>query len=179
MLSLCVAMLVSTFSILANTCPMLCSIPFVFFPIFYAFRCRCNTSQLFVTYLQCCFDDFPCCCLKLFLSIPSNAFQCSIVLQRVWICSQSFPMCLLYLLIRFYTCPRCFVAFAILFIWIGSNKPPIASPTISINLVAGSDNFPKSIRVCLEVGFESEKSQFFDETRHLFEERTQRYGQKK
>ena len=44
------------------------------------------------------------------------------------------------------------------------------------------------LRACLEAGFESEKSQFFDETvcavhevsgRRLFEERTHRYGQKK
>ena len=31
----------------------------------------------------------------------------------------------------------------------------------------------------MEAGFESEKSQFFDETRRLFEERTLRYGQEK
>ena len=36
-----------------------------------------------------------------------------------------------------------------------------------------------SLRACLEAGFESEKSQFFDETRRLFEERTLRYGQEK
>ncbi|MCB9048131.1 MAG: hypothetical protein H6556_01775 [Lewinellaceae bacterium] len=35
------------------------------------------------------------------------------------------------------------------------------------------------LRACLEAGFESEKSQFFDETRRLFEERTLRYGQEK
>ena len=44
------------------------------------------------------------------------------------------------------------------------------------------------LRACLEAGFESEKSQFFDETacavhevsgRRLFEERTHRYYQKK
>ena len=31
----------------------------------------------------------------------------------------------------------------------------------------------------MEARFDSEKSQFFDETRHLFEERTLWYGQKK
>ena len=36
-----------------------------------------------------------------------------------------------------------------------------------------------NFRACLEAGFESEKSQFFDETRRLFEERTLRYGQEK
>ena len=36
-----------------------------------------------------------------------------------------------------------------------------------------------SLRVCLEAGFDSEKCQFFDETRRLFEEHTLRYGRKK
>ena len=36
-----------------------------------------------------------------------------------------------------------------------------------------------TVRACLEVGFNSEKSQFFDETRRLFEERTVRYSRKK
>ena len=35
------------------------------------------------------------------------------------------------------------------------------------------------MRACLEVGFNSEKSQFFDETRRLFEECTVRYSRKK
>ncbi len=35
------------------------------------------------------------------------------------------------------------------------------------------------LRPCLEVGFESENHQFFDETRRLFAEHTLRYGQKK
>ncbi|MCB9275018.1 MAG: hypothetical protein H6564_13325 [Lewinellaceae bacterium] len=35
------------------------------------------------------------------------------------------------------------------------------------------------LRACLEAAFDSEKRQFFGETRRLFEERTQRYGQKK
>ena len=37
----------------------------------------------------------------------------------------------------------------------------------------------KFLRVCLEAGFDSEKCQFFDETRRLVEERTLRYGRKK
>ncbi|MCB0561949.1 MAG: hypothetical protein KDD09_23515, partial [Phaeodactylibacter sp.] len=37
----------------------------------------------------------------------------------------------------------------------------------------------ENLRACLEAGFDSEKSQFFDETRRLFEERTVRYGRKK
>ena len=36
-----------------------------------------------------------------------------------------------------------------------------------------------ALSACLEVGFESEKSQFFSETRRLFEEHTLRYGQEK
>ena len=39
--------------------------------------------------------------------------------------------------------------------------------------------FLHRMRACLEAGFDSEKRQFFGETRRLFEERTQRYGQKK
>ena len=37
----------------------------------------------------------------------------------------------------------------------------------------------EDLRVCLEAGFDSEKCQFFDETRRLFEEHTLRYGRKK
>jgi len=36
-----------------------------------------------------------------------------------------------------------------------------------------------SFRACLEIGFESEKRQFFDDVRHLFEGMPGRYGRKK
>ncbi|MCB9276758.1 MAG: hypothetical protein H6564_22180 [Lewinellaceae bacterium] len=38
---------------------------------------------------------------------------------------------------------------------------------------------PIRVRACLEAGFDSEKRQLFGDTRRLFEERPQRYGQKK
>ena len=40
---------------------------------------------------------------------------------------------------------------------------------------AGLESLRLLLRVCLEAGFDSEKCQFFDETRRLFEERTLRY----
>ena len=44
---------------------------------------------------------------------------------------------------------------------------------------AGLESLRLLLRVCLEAGFDSEKCQFFDETRRLFEEHTLRYGRKK